>query len=221
MLRKTLLACGVLSSLLYVAMNVFVPMQYEGYSSVSQTVSELSAAGAPTRPLWVSFAILYSLLFISFGWGVWTSAGRNRRLRVVGALIVAQGIVGLAWPPMQMRGEPFALTDALHIAFAFVTLAFMLTGMSVGAAALGPWFRRYTLATIGIFLVFGVLTGLESPAIAANEPTPLIGVWERINIAAYMSWVMVLSLALLRAGPAADAATLARGRERRTVAGRP
>lgn len=68
MLRKSLLACGLLSSLLYVAMNVFVPMQYDGYSSVSQTVSELSAAGAPTRPLWVSFAILYSLLLGAFGW---------------------------------------------------------------------------------------------------------------------------------------------------------
>jgi hypothetical protein len=43
MLRKTLLACGVLSSLLYVAMNVFVPMQWPGYSSAAQTVSELSA----------------------------------------------------------------------------------------------------------------------------------------------------------------------------------
>jgi hypothetical protein len=34
--------CGILSSLLYVAMNVFVAMQWEGYSSASQAVSELS-----------------------------------------------------------------------------------------------------------------------------------------------------------------------------------
>ena len=221
MLRTVLLACGVLSSLLYLAMNVFVPMHYEGYSSVSQTVSELSAVGAPTRPLWIVLGTAYGVLLAAFGWGVWASAGHSRRLRVIGALVIAQAVIGFAWPPMQMRGEPFAMTDALHIAFAFVTLAFMLAGMGLGAAALGPWFRRYTLATIAIFLVFGVLTGLESPAIAANEPTPMIGVWERINIAAYMSWLAVLSVALLGAGPAADAATLARGRERRTVAGRP
>lgn len=221
MLRTVQLACGVLSSLLYLAMNVFVPMHYEGYSSASQTVSELSAVGAPTRPLWIVLGTAYGVLLAAFGWGVWASAGHSPRLRVIGALVIAQAVIGFAWPPMQMRGEPFAMTDALHIAFAVVTLAFMLAGMGLGAGALGPWFRRYTLATIGIFLVFGVLTGLESPAIAANEPTPSIGVWERINIAAYMSWVMVLSLALLRAGPAADAATLARGRERRPVAGRP
>jgi hypothetical protein len=49
--RQLLLACGLLSSLLYVAMNVVVPMQWQGYSSAAQTVSELSAIGAPTRPL--------------------------------------------------------------------------------------------------------------------------------------------------------------------------
>lgn len=43
---KVLLVCGILSSLLYVAMNVFVPMLFEGYSLASQTVSELSAIGA-------------------------------------------------------------------------------------------------------------------------------------------------------------------------------
>ncbi|NJO75746.1 MAG: hypothetical protein HC833_19455 [Leptolyngbyaceae cyanobacterium RM1_406_9] len=36
MVRKLLLVCGILSSLLYVAMTVFVPMQFEGYSSASQ-----------------------------------------------------------------------------------------------------------------------------------------------------------------------------------------
>jgi len=45
MIRKILLACGILSSLFYVAMNIFVAMQYEGYNSASQTVSELSADG--------------------------------------------------------------------------------------------------------------------------------------------------------------------------------
>ena len=219
MLRQVLLACGVLSSLLYLAMNVFVPMQYEGYSWVSQTVSELSAVGAPTRPLWVSLAILYSLLLAAFGGGVWKSAGRSRRLRVIGALVIAQAVIGFAWPPMQMRGEPFAMTDALHIAFAFVTLAFMLAGMGLGAAALGARFRLYTLASIAIFLAFGVLTGLEAPGIATNSPTPWIGVWERINIAAYMSWVMVLAIALLRGRSPGRRLRQERDRARRPAAG--
>jgi hypothetical protein len=62
MIRKILLVCGILSSLLYVAMNVLVAMEWEGYSSVSQTISELSAIGAPTRSLWVLPAAFYTFL---------------------------------------------------------------------------------------------------------------------------------------------------------------
>src|SRR5689334_24904528 len=105
MIRKTLLVCGILSSLLYVAMNIFVAMQYEGYSSASQTVSELSAIGAPTRPLWVVLGIPYTLLVTAFGLGVWKSASRTRALRIAGGLIVAYGGLGVAWPfaPMHLR----------------------------------------------------------------------------------------------------------------------
>jgi hypothetical protein len=46
---RALLVCGILSSLLYAAMLVVVPIQDASYSSISQTVSELSAIGAPTR----------------------------------------------------------------------------------------------------------------------------------------------------------------------------
>ena len=56
MARKTLFACGLAASVLYIAMNVFVPMQWDGYRSFSQTISELSAIDAPTRPLWVPLA---------------------------------------------------------------------------------------------------------------------------------------------------------------------
>ena len=117
MVRKLSLICGILSSLLYVAMNVFVAMQWEGYSSASQTVSELSAIGAPTRSLWVLLGMAYTLLVSAFGWGVWASARRNRALRVVGGLMVAYGFIGLAWPfaPMHLRGAELTLTDTMHL----------------------------------------------------------------------------------------------------------
>ena len=54
MVRKVLPVCGVLSSLLYVAMNVIAAMLYEGYHSASQTVNRRFPAlgrGAGRRPL--------------------------------------------------------------------------------------------------------------------------------------------------------------------------
>ena len=194
MLRKVLLICGIVSSLLYVAMNVFVPMLYEGYSMASQTVSELSAIGAPTRPLWVPLGTVYSLLVAAFGWGIWKSAGRNRLLRIVGGLMVVDGVVSLYWPPMHLRGAEFTLTDALHIVWSIVTVLLMMLAIGFGAAALSKRFRLYSIATMVILVVFGVLTGMDGPRIAQNLPTPWIGVWERISIAAFMLWVAVLAI---------------------------
>ena len=200
MLRKVSLICGVLSSLLYIAMNIFVAIQWEAYSSASQTVSELSAIGAPTRPQWVLLGFAYSLLITAFGWGVWASARQNRPLRVAGGVMVTYGVVSLAWPfaPMHLRGAEFTLTDSLHIVLAIVTVLLMLLDMGFGAAALGRRFRLYSIATMVILVVFGALTGVDSRRIAANLPTPWIGVWERINIGAYQHWVVVLAVTVLR-----------------------
>ena len=203
MARKALLVCGILSSLLYVAMNVFIPMQWEGYSSASQTVSELSAIGAPTRRLWVQLGAVYTLLVAAFGWGVLASSRRNGPLRAAGGLLVAYGVIGLAWPPMHLREVLAAgggtLTDTMHIVFAMLTVLLMLIAIGFGAAAFGNRFRLYSIATMVILVAFGALTGLDGPRIAANLPTPWVGVWERISISAFLLWVAVLAIALLRA----------------------
>ena len=198
MALKLLLACGILSPLLFVAMNVFVPMLFVGYSFASQTVSELSAIGAPTRPLWVGLGTVYGVLFAAFGWGVWRSAGPSRPMRVAGALMVADGFISLFWPPMHLRGAEVTLTDTLHIVWTAVTGLLMMLAVGFAAAALGKRFRLYSIATLVIFLVFGTLTGMDGPRVAANLPTPWVGVWERIIIAAQMLWIAVLAITLLR-----------------------
>ena len=194
---KNLLICGILSSLLYVLMNIFVPLLFEGYNIPSQTVSELSAINAPTRTLWVFLAIVYILLFAAFGWGVWKSANGNRSLRIVATLIMVYAIINVYWPPMHLRGNEPTLTDTLHIVWAMVTITMMMLIMGFGAAALGKPFRLYTIATFIAFLTFGVLIGIEAPGIPKNLPTPRIGIWERFNIGAYMLWVIVFAIALL------------------------
>lgn len=120
MLRKALLVSGILSSLLNISADIVAARLYAGYSYTDQTVSELSAIGAPTRPLWVVTGIIFTLLFCAFGWGVWLSAGRNRALKFVGGLVIAHGFIGLFWPPMHQRGTEFTLTDTLHIVWTIV-----------------------------------------------------------------------------------------------------
>lgn len=204
MARKSLLVCGILSSLLYVAMTIFVAMQWEAYRSASQTISELSAIGAPTRSLWAVPGAIYTVLVTAFGWGVWKSAGRSRGLRIAGGLIVAYGSLGVLWPfaPMHLRETLAAgggtLSDTMPLVLASATVLLMLFAIGAAAAAFGARFRLYSLATLVILAVFGGLTFLDAPGIAANLPTPWMGVWERINVGVFLLWVVVLATTLLR-----------------------
>lgn len=196
MTHRLLTICGILAALLYTAMNAFVPMRFEGYNLLSQTVSELSAIGAPTRSLWIWLGVLYGLLIAAFGWGIFRSADRGP-LRVVGILLLVSAALSVYWPPMHLRGAQFTLTDALHIVWSVATVLLMLLAIGFGAAAFGRRFRLYSIATMVILVAFGALTALEAPRLAANLPTPWMGVYERISIAAFMLWIVALATALL------------------------
>ena len=198
MLRSTLLACGIGSSLVYVAMNVIAALQFQGYSSVSQTVSELSAIGAPSRPVWAALGIVYNLLLIAFGWAVWTSARGVRALRVTGGLVVALGVIGFGWPPMHARGEGFSLTDTLHIVFTLAWVVLSLLTLTFGASAFGRGFRIYSIGTLVVQLGLGTWLGFEGRRVAQNLPTPWVGLVERINIGLFLLWIVVLAVVLMR-----------------------
>ena len=115
---------------------------------------------------------------IAFGLGVWGSAGRKRALRFVGGLLVAYGVVGLAGPffPIHLREALAAgegtLTDTMHGIITMVLVLFMMLAIGFGAAAFGKRFRLYSIATILMLVVGGVLAGLDQPRLAANLPTP-------------------------------------------------
>jgi hypothetical protein len=203
MLRRILLVCGALSSLLYVVMNILGSIRFESYSITAHTVSELSAIGAPSRLLWIALGIPYDLLMIAFGLGVWLSADGKRALRVSGCLLIAYGLIGLPWmllAPVHLRGQGATFSDTMHIVLTMVTVPLMMTAIGFGAAALGRRFRLYSVATIVLLLAFGVLTGMGAPKVAANLRTPMRGVYERIDIALFLLWVVVMAAALRRSG---------------------
>ena len=126
--RQALLACGIVYALLYVIVNdVIAATLYDGYSRMSQAVSELSATGAPTHALLTAVGPVFSLLLIGFGLGIWRSARGKRSLRIAGALVVAHGATSFLWllGPMSQR-EVIAAggatsADDLHLVLAAAT----------------------------------------------------------------------------------------------------
>jgi uncharacterized protein DUF998 len=210
-MRKTLLVCGITSSLLYAAM--IWTIRFEGYDPISQVPSELTAIDAPTRTLWTQLGWIYTGLVTAFGFGLWNFGVRSRAVRIVGGLILAYAFLGLLWPfaPMHQREVLAAgggtFSDTMHVALGGVTVLLMFVTIGVGATAFGKRFRLYSIGTVVVLLMFGALTFIEAPRLQANLPTPWIGLFERINISVFLLWVLVLAAVLLRAGtPQGEAA---------------
>jgi hypothetical protein len=202
--RKVLLGCGILSSLLYVAANIVGARRWKDYSLSAHTVSELSAIGAPSRPLVIPLLTAHGALVIPFGLGVWQSAGRKRALRVTGALLAGLGTSDLPAPLFPMhrrealaRGER-SRTDTMHIIFTSVNSILILLAIAFASTTFGKRFRRYSIGTILVLVVTGGLTGTQASRVEANLPTPWAGVTERMSIGGYLLWQVVLAIALLR-----------------------
>lgn len=200
--RKALLVCGILSSLLYVAADFLGGMRYDGYSFSSQAVSELMAIGAPSKPLVDRIFLAYGVFTLAFGVGVLRdAAGRNRALRITAALLIGYAAFGLTGPtlfPMHQRGVGNVADDLPHIVLTALLVVCLLLAIWFGALSLGRRFRVYSFRTLLVVIVFSALSGLYGARLAAQQPTPGFGIIERIDIYASLAWVAVLAIALLR-----------------------
>jgi hypothetical protein len=197
---KVLLGCGVLSSALYIAADVYAWSRYPGYSPVSQAFSELLAEGAPTRSFLVALlGAPYNLLVAALGVGVWASLGRKRVSRITGAMLLLYAIfsyLGGTVFQMDVRGTEGTARGDLHPLATAVMVLFMLLSMGVGAFLHGMRFRLYSIGTLLTVMVLASLTFLYAPTIATNEPTPWLGLIERVSIYAWMLWVVALAISL-------------------------
>ena len=199
--QKALLACGVLSAVLYVATDILGGLRYDGYSFTSQAISELMATGAPSEAFVDPLFIMYGVLVVAFGIGVFReAAGRNRAMRMTAALLVGYAVIGFTGPTlfeMHQRGARGAGSDLPHIVLTAALVVTMLAAIGFGAFALGKRFRVYSLATLLTVMVFGALAAPYGARLAAGQPTPGFGIIERVNVYATLLWVAVLAIALL------------------------
>jgi hypothetical membrane protein len=207
MMRRVLLVCGILSSLLYVIADILAGILYPGYSFTGQAVSELFAIGAPTSHLVVPLFTLSSALLAAFAFGVRSAADRNRALRVMALMIFGNAVNTLVlWNffPMHMRGVQPTFTDTMHLILAINP--FVVVTIGFGVAAFKNWFRLYSLGTILILATTAICAFLYVPVVGANQPTPWLGLTERIAQYANQAWQVVLAITLLRVRDAAAVA---------------
>jgi hypothetical protein len=205
--RQVLLGCGIVAPVWWVAMDVVGSLRYPGYRYIDQTISELGAEGAPTRAfMTVLSGIPYAVLMIAFGMGIWITAGGRRAQRITAAVLIGEvvwGFVGGLAFPMATREVIAAgqatLRNQMHAWYGIGMPIFFVLAIGFGSRLFGKRFRSFSYGTILTMVVCGLLVGVQTSALTANEPTPWLGVEERMNAYASMLWFAVLAVGLLQA----------------------
>ncbi|MGC4934758.1 DUF998 domain-containing protein [Gordonia sp. DT30] len=206
-----LLACGPMYALLYILANDAVAAsRYGGYSRTDQAISELSATGAPTQRFLQWLVPVFTALMIGFGIGVWRSAGGRVGVRVLGALFVVFGVVGVAWLwfPMSNRddiaaGAGDSSNDAGHLVLSLLSVMLIAVCTVLAAVLWRSWFRWFTIVAAVVVLVAGAYTSRMVPMIQDGESTVWMGLIERVSIFGFFVWVAVLGLFLIARAPTA------------------
>jgi hypothetical protein len=207
MVRRFLLGCGIVSSVWYVITDLIGTLRYPGYSYADQWFSELTAQGAPTRSLMIVLnEIPYNLLVLAYAAGVRESVGRKRAGRITADGLAGFSVFGFVtgvFFPMPTREAAAAgegtLRNTMHIPGTIVMSLSLVLAMVFGSTLLRKRFRYYSYGTILAVFVGAFLAGRQAPQIAANQPTPWGGIYERMNIYPTMLWVALLAIGLLRA----------------------
>ena len=187
MSRRALLVCGVLSSLLYVGIDQIAAIRHAGYHDfASQTISELFARGAPTktarRPAAHPLRPAHDRLRGGrLAVGSWQPPAARRR-----------GVVDRGrsdrpprpWLfPMNLRGVG---GDAPHIVGTGVIVLFILTGWGPAPSRWDGGSASIRLPALVATLGFGALTSVQAKGLATGDPTPWIGITERLCVGAFL-----------------------------------
>lgn len=199
--ERALLTCGIVAGPLYIAADILAGLLYESYSFADQHISELAAVGAPTRVLMTVLVAFHTVLVGAFGVGVWRSAGRSRALRWTGGLLITVAVVGLfggIFAPMNPRGVEPGLAATLHLVYIGTNVLLIMAAIGFSAAAFGWRFRLYAIGSILTMLIFGGWGATYAEKIEAGLATPGAGIIERVSVYAWLVWLVVLAIALLR-----------------------
>ena len=192
---------GVVAPTVYVAAVVIGGWLTPGYSHVAGPVSALIMRDAPAAWALDPLFTVYNALLIVFAVGL-REAFRERGAAiglVAPTLLAIAGLVGMltVFYPMDPIGVPLTRGGAMRNWLAGV--ASVATVLAVLFIALrlrrNPAWRRFVGYSL-ISLIVIVFTGGLAAALAAH-PSPVMGLWERITIGAFLQWVLVLGLILV------------------------
>ncbi len=198
MVQKILLSCGILAPLIYLGTDWLAGKLLKGYSFIAQSMSELSAAGSPTRSCVVWLTLLAGAVMIAFGVGVWRAAGQGLLAHVVSGLVIGNvttGLIATIFFPKSFGERPSFGSPGVQ--FTFFSVLFFVLAMVLGAFAFSGWLRILSIAIPVAYILLAVLRFATASTPAGGTAASAIGAQERSMAYSFLLWVMALAIYLL------------------------
>lgn len=201
-MRKSLLQklglLGVVSLLSYTAAVVFAPLAYPGYDWMSQAVSDLSAANAPSLALWNRLSSLYNVCEVLCATLVCLGIqGRRSKLLRVGVYIFAVmewvSAVGFRMFPLSDSGYAGAFQDKMHLIITVLVVVLSIVSLTliIIAGAKDKSCRSYGVCA-GIALGMMLVGALGMKLV----PAEYFGIVERFSVFAATGFNAALGIHL-------------------------
>jgi hypothetical protein len=192
MVPTLLLLSAVVGAVLFIGTDLVVGTLTKGYSFVFQSISQLSADGAPMRSIVVPLVVASNVCVMAVGAGCWALAGQDAAMRITGGLLVGNGLLGSVAAFFPTRLGVTSDRSSLTVILGAGAVVCLVLAMASGAVAFENWFR---FTSIAILLIFAVLT-----IVGFMQATPHVGLQERVLSYVFLLWVVTLGIALRSAG---------------------
>ncbi len=195
---------GIASLLSYAAAVVLAPQAYPGYDWMSQAVSDLSAATAPSRALWDQLASPYEVCSVVsatcaaiFVTECEVSTKTFRRGVYLFALMRWVSDVGYGLFPLSEAGTGIAsFQDVMHV-YVVTAVVVLLSLVSLSLLVVAGR-RDQRVRMLGRFAALALATMLVGAVGKGLVPLAYFGVVERFSVFAAVGYDAVLGTFLFR-----------------------
>lgn len=194
---------GVVSFLSYTAAVVFAPLAYPGYNWMAQAVSDLSAANAPSLPLWNQLSALYNACEVVCVTVVCIGIqGQKTKLLRSGVYLFAVmewvSAVGYRMFPLSDSGYAGAFQDVMHMVVTALVVLLSIASLTIIIAA-GAKSRACRSYGVCAAIVLGMM--LIGAVGIKLVPAEYFGVAERFSVFAATGFNAALGIHLFCAKP--------------------
>ena len=188
---------GIVSFASYAAAVVFAPLAYPGYDWMSQAVSDLSAAGAPSLALWNQLSSLYGIAGITCIMMVCVEVqGKLNKILRLGIYVFAAmfwvSIAGYTAFPLSQYGGTFQ--DTMHLAVTAAVVALSIASLvliMIGGYRKKSFTSLAICATVALTLMFIGAIGTGA------APPEFFGLFQRFsNLIAVNGFLAILGIYL-------------------------